>query len=127
MAILSTSPDRKYEFAEGRNFKQDEFFTAVIGSQVARDAGIKVGDDIQPSHGAPEGHKHDPFEVVGILKRTGTPADRAVFVNMEGFYLMGGHSRKWRQNRAARRMPRPLRREVCRSRKIRTSINIRTA
>ncbi len=42
----------------------------------------------------PEGHKHDPFEVVGILKRTGTPADRAVYVNMEGFYLMGGHSRK---------------------------------
>ncbi len=91
---MEYAPDKKYEFAQGRNFKQDEYFTAVVGSQVARDMGIKLGDDIQPSHGAPEGHKHDPFEVVGILKRTGTPADRAVYVNMEGFYLMGGHSRK---------------------------------
>lgn len=91
---MEYAPDKKYEFAQGRNFKQDEFFTAVVGAQVARDIGIKLGDDIQPSHGAPEGHKHDPFEVIGVLKRTGTPADRAVFVNMEGFYLMGGHSRK---------------------------------
>jgi putative ABC transport system permease protein len=91
---MEFAPDRKYEFADGRNFKHDEFFTAVVGSQVARDAHVALGDEIQPSHAAPEGHKHDPFKVVGILKRTGTPADRAVFVNMEGFYLMGGHSRK---------------------------------
>ena len=32
--------------------------------------------------------------MIGILKRTGTPADRAVFVNMEGFYLMEGHARE---------------------------------
>src|SRR5205814_5700455 len=32
------------------------------------------------------------FTVVGILKPSGTPNDRAVFINMEGFYLMEGHS-----------------------------------
>ena len=30
--------------------------------------------------------------MVGILKPSGTPNDRAVFINMEGFYLMEGHS-----------------------------------
>ena len=31
--------------------------------------------------------------MVGILGRTGTPNDRAVFVNMEGFYLMDDHAK----------------------------------
>lgn len=39
---LEYSPDRKYEFTQGRNFKQDEFFTAVVGSQVVR-RGREVG------------------------------------------------------------------------------------
>ena len=33
-----------------------------------------------------------PF--VGILKPTGTPNDRALFVNMEGFFLLEGHAKE---------------------------------
>jgi putative ABC transport system permease protein len=90
---LEYSPGEKYQFAQGRNFKHDEFFTAVGGAQVAAEMGVKLGDDISPTHGAPTGHAHAPFTVIGILKRTGTPTDSAVYINMEGFYLMEGHAR----------------------------------
>ena len=41
---------------------------------------------------APSGDKHDEFEVVGVLAPTGTANDRAMFVNIEGFYLLEGHA-----------------------------------
>jgi putative ABC transport system permease protein len=89
---------KKYEFAQGRNFVHDDpehgFFEAVVGSMVAREMNVKLGDQISPRHGAPDGHTHErKFTVVGILKPTGTPNDRAVFVNMEGFYLMEDHAK----------------------------------
>lgn len=85
----------KYEFSSGRNFKQEDFFDAVVGATVARNTGLKVGDTFNPTHGAPGGKKHDEdsFKVTGILAPTGTPNDRAVFVNMEGFYLLAGHAK----------------------------------
>ncbi len=64
-----------------------------MGAKVAQDTGLKVGDTFTPTHGTPDGESHDEFFVVGILKRSGTPNDRAVFVNMEGFYLLKGHAR----------------------------------
>jgi putative ABC transport system permease protein len=38
-------------------------------------------------------HEHDPVKIVGVLKPTGTPNDRALFMNLEGFYLLDGHSK----------------------------------
>ncbi len=85
--------DLLYKFSSGRNFKHDEFFTGVLGSVVANRSGLKVGDRFRPTHGiAPNGDKHDEFEIVGILAPTGTANDRAVFINMEGFYLLEGHA-----------------------------------
>ncbi|MEX2316702.1 MAG: FtsX-like permease family protein [Pirellulales bacterium] len=86
---------KRYEFQSGgRNFESDHFLEAVLGSVVAGKAGLKVGDEIHPTHGiAPEGHKHEGFKVVGILKPTGTANDRAVFINIEGFYLQENHAR----------------------------------
>jgi putative ABC transport system permease protein len=56
-----------------------------------------VGDTFQPSHDIveeeEEGHKHDAFTVVGVLEPTGTPNDRAIFINIEGFYLLEGHAK----------------------------------
>jgi putative ABC transport system permease protein len=85
---------KRYEFQPGgRNFKTANFFEAVVGSVVAAQSGLKVGDEINPTHGiGSEGHKHDAFEVVGILEPTGTANDRAVFINIEGFYLLEGHA-----------------------------------
>ncbi len=90
--------DRKYEFAQGRNFQHESdeygYFEAVLGAVAARKLELQLGDVVHPAHGDPEGHSHaQGFTVVGILKQSGTPNDRAVFVNMEGFYLMADHAK----------------------------------
>ncbi|MHB0960191.1 MAG: ABC transporter permease [Pirellulaceae bacterium] len=90
--------DRTYEFAQGRNMlrRSDEngFFEAVVGSTVAAEMQVQLGDRIATTHGDPEGEGHGrKFTVVGILAPSGTPNDRAAFVNMEGFYLMKGHAK----------------------------------
>jgi putative ABC transport system permease protein len=80
--------DESYQFAAGRNFKTENIMEAVAGATAARKCGLKVGDTFRPVHdvGAGKGHKHKPFTVVGILQPSGTPNDRALFVNIEGFY-----------------------------------------
>ncbi len=85
--------DKHYEFREGRNINTEHFFEAVLGSVAAKKSSLKVGDTFQPTHGmSAEGTKHIEFEIVGILKPTGTANDRALFVNVEGFYLLEGHA-----------------------------------
>src|SRR5581483_961382 len=96
--VYDIENNRKFEFAQGRNFRQHDpehgFFEAVVGSTVARELNVTVGQRISPRHGDPEGHTHTgKFTVVGILRPSGTPNDRAVFVNMEGFYLMEDHAK----------------------------------
>src|SRR6478672_11412839 len=85
---------KSYEFQPGgRNFKTENFFEGVIGSVVAARSGLKVGDTFQPSHGLSGGSDlHHGVKVVGILKPTGTADDRALFMNIEGFYLLPGHA-----------------------------------
>jgi len=90
--------DRTFEFAQGRNFQRDSeehgFFEVVVGATVAREMGVQMDQRISTTHGDPEGEGHGrKFTVVGILAPTGTPTDRAVFVNMEGFFLMEGHAK----------------------------------
>lgn len=85
--------DQEYTFTQGRNFvdysKENGFFEAVLGSQVARTMNKNVGDILKTTHGDPDGEGHGTeFKVVGILDPTGTPNDRAAFINIEGFYLM---------------------------------------
>ncbi|MCR9292450.1 MAG: ABC transporter permease [bacterium] len=92
------SGEFEYEFAQGRNFQEyseeNGYFEAVVGHQVARAMQVGVGDSFQTTHGDPEGDGHgQPFKIVGILAPTGTPNDRAAFINLEGFYLMEGHAR----------------------------------
>lgn len=83
----------KYEFREGENFRADHAYEAVLGSVVAARSGVKVGETINPTHGlSGRDAKHDAFVVTGILETTGTANDRAVFVNLEGFYLGDGHA-----------------------------------
>jgi len=104
--VIGTIPDifdrveyldgRKYQFAEGRNFRSEAPFEAVFGAMAARKTGLKAGGKFAPVHGslAESGQEHRAqFDVVGVLAPTGTPNDRAVFVNIEGFYRMhaAGH------------------------------------
>jgi putative ABC transport system permease protein len=100
------SGDKPYEFRDGRNFKtfseEHGFFEAVVGATAAQAQGVKVGDQISTTHGDPEGEGHgQKFTVVGILKPSGTPHDRAVFINMEGFYLMEDHAKPIERDKEA--------------------------
>ena len=85
-----------FEFAEGNKFTDDEqdWFSAVAGATAAKQTGLKLGDTFRPSHdaGGKTKHKHGAFKIVGILKATGSPSDNALFVNIEGFYRVGGHA-----------------------------------
>jgi putative ABC transport system permease protein len=87
-----------YRFQAGKVFEHDDYFGAVIGSMVASRTGLRVGDTFEPTHGVTTaeemGHKHDPFVVRGILAPNGTPNDRALFINMEGFFLLEGHAKE---------------------------------
>jgi putative ABC transport system permease protein len=59
----------------------------VLGAEVARALGYRLGDRIVLSHGLGTGSfvQHDsvPLQVAGILAPTGTPVDRAVHVSLE--------------------------------------------
>lgn len=87
---LNYRGDKSYEFAFGENFQTEDSYGAVVGAIAAAKAGLPVGEKFQAVHGSSEGgfvHK-DQFHVVGVLAPTNTPVDRAIFVNMQGFYLI---------------------------------------
>lgn len=62
-----------------------DLFDTVVGADVAKALGYKVGSPIIVSHGIASFSDHDdqPFRVSGILAKTGTPVDRTVIVSME--------------------------------------------
>lgn len=101
--VIATTPEmfslhyqegQEYQFAEGRNFQTEEPFEAVLGATAAHLANLRIGDTLTPvARGAREKGGHEPFVVVGILQPTGTPNDRAMFVNLEGFFRCDAHQK----------------------------------
>lgn len=93
--VLGTTPayfehyryarDRALDIAEGRPFS--DLYDAVLGAEVADKLGYGIGDSIIVAHGASDvafaRHDDKPFQVVGVLARTGTPVDRTVHVSLE--------------------------------------------
>ncbi len=73
-------------FAEGR--AAQSVFDVVLGAQVAERLGYVLGDRISVTHGMSAvgfmNHDEMPFEVVGVLEKTFTPVDRAIYVTLEG-------------------------------------------
>jgi putative ABC transport system permease protein len=88
------APGKKYEVeAAGRLFEEG-YKEAVVGSFVAQKLGLKYGDEFHPYHGVAfdEEHEHeDEYVVVGILKPSNTPADRVIWIPVEGLQMMSGH------------------------------------
>ena len=76
---------RELAFGSGRPFA--DLYDAVLGAEVARALGYKLGDPIVIAHGLGNvsfaQHDDKPFRVAGILERTGTPVDRTVHVSLE--------------------------------------------
>ncbi|NOH97077.1 ABC transporter permease [Vibrio sp. 99-70-13A1] len=65
----------------------NSLFETVLGSDVAKQLGYKIGDKITLAHGLSDVafSRHDdlPFTVVGIIAPTGTPVDKTVHVSLE--------------------------------------------
>jgi putative ABC transport system permease protein len=78
--------ERRPELAEGRAAATER--EVVLGAETARRLGYALGDRIALSHGIGSvsfiGHDEHPFEVVGVLRPSFTPIDRALFVTLEG-------------------------------------------
>ena len=74
------------EMAAGSAFTQS--LSTVVGAHIATSLGYKVGDEIIISHGLGNvsfnNHDAHPFTISGILKKTGTPVDKAVYVTLQG-------------------------------------------
>ena len=72
-------------FEKGSEFEalQD----VVLGSRAATELDYRLGDSLVLSHGMADTsfthHDELPFNVVGILERSGTPIDNALFVSLE--------------------------------------------
>ena len=76
----------KIEMAEGAPFSG--FFDVVIGADVARTLNYHIGSEVVVAHGVTSGpaiqeHDDKPFKVTGIMKPTGTPLDRALYISLE--------------------------------------------
>ena len=94
--VMGTTPDyfdfyrygnkNPLAFQSGEPFA--EVYDTVLGADVARDLGYELGDEIILSHGLVSvgftDHDDKPFNVVGILEKTGTPVDRTVQVTLAG-------------------------------------------
>lgn len=84
---------RKYTFAEGRKFNEQNM-EAVVGSTVADKYDLAIGDDFNPSHGLiyRRGTEHkERYVITGILDPTNTPADGVIWIPLEGILRMEGH------------------------------------
>lgn len=78
--------DRKVELREG--VVPTKVFDVVLGAELNDKQPMKIGDPVVLSHGISDvsfqKHTDKPFHVVGILKRTGTPIDRSLYITLEG-------------------------------------------
>lgn len=72
------------QFANGEPF--NDLYDVVLGAEVARTLGYRLGDKITLSHGMGRTsfmhHDDLPFTVVGVLQPTGTPVDKALYVSL---------------------------------------------
>ncbi len=79
---------------QGRTFAASNAREAVAGWDAARRLGIKTGDAFNPTCGVNAGdpiHRDDRYVFCGILSRTGTPHDRAIYIPLDCFFTLGGH------------------------------------
>ena len=93
-----TGEDRfPFQIGEGRFFNKP--LEAVLGYRVALNTGLKVGARFAGTHGTIEfssdiaeyDHSASAYEVVGILKASGTSNDRAIFVDLQSVWDLHAH------------------------------------
>ncbi len=94
--VIGTNADfyRHYRYRGGQEVALAEgqasegLYDVTLGADVAEELNYALGDEIAVTHGIGEVgflvHDHMPFTVVGVLARTFTPVDRALYVTLEG-------------------------------------------
>ena len=94
--VIGTNEDfyRHYRYRGGQPIALAEgragsgVFDVTLGADVASELGYGLGDKVAVTHGIGEvgflNHDDMPFTVVGIIEKTFTPVDRAVYVTLEG-------------------------------------------
>jgi len=101
--LVGTTPDlfdykwgsdleKGFELADGKCFEKP--FEAVMGAVVAESSDLRVGDTFYSTHGAIGGHIHEnhPYTVCGILERSHSPNDRAIFCDVESIFAAHEHT-----------------------------------
>ena len=82
--------NKSLTLSKGKVFS--ELSEVVLGADVAEKLNYIVGSKIQITHGSTEStaNKHDDFlfKVSGILNKTGTPIDQAIFLDLKGYELL---------------------------------------
>ncbi|MEI7999329.1 MAG: ABC transporter permease, partial [Candidatus Omnitrophota bacterium] len=87
--------DKKFQIVKGGRFFYTPRREAVVGAFVADQTGLKIGSKFYAYHGIvpDETMKHpEIFVVVGRLKPTNTPIDRAIWIPLDAFYRLPGHT-----------------------------------
>ncbi|MEK8022532.1 MAG: ABC transporter permease [Candidatus Hydrogenedentota bacterium] len=84
----------KFRTREGGHFFDSSRKEAVIGSFVAQQTGLREGSKFSPYHGVIFDEKmlhEEQYVVTGVLEPTNSPADRVIWIPIEGIFRMGGH------------------------------------
>ncbi|WP_137938489.1 ABC transporter permease [Chitinivorax sp. B] len=89
--IVGTEPDYLdlygAKLAQGRVWKTA--MEVVIGADIAAETGLKLDQEFASSHGlSPGGDLHDdnPFQVVGVLQKTGTVIDKLILTPVQSVW-----------------------------------------
>jgi putative ABC transport system permease protein len=88
---------KPYRVQAGGRFFDSQRREAVVGSFVAQQLRLKVGDTFHPYHGLifNENDRHaETYVVVGLLEPSNTPADRVIWIPLAGIQMMSGHDAK---------------------------------
>lgn len=86
---------RPWGVSQGRLI--EDRFEVVLGAQVARESGLKIGDEIQLTCGLAGGgfvHEDFDYEVVGVLELSGTPHDRVVFADLASGWIIHAQDKR---------------------------------
>lgn len=92
--VVGTTPEylKGKALADGDLFAGESVMQAVVGSRVANEKGLEVGDVIYTSHSASGESKHaEGITVVGILEETHTSFDTVVFTQLGTLWSMHEH------------------------------------
>ncbi len=93
---------KAWPFEQGQVFSKP--FEVVAGYRVWSKEGVKLGDRLNLTHGVGGAGAHEhadhEFTVVGLLGPTGSPHDRALFVHLDGAWIIHAEEKRERDAEA---------------------------